>query len=370
MARDGEAWVAPEGRRGRGVASNASGRYEATEKVAFDDGWGSLDAAPPPLATQVSVDASRTVIARNSSPDIGFDRSINPYRGCEHGCVYCFARPTHAWLGLSPGLDFESRILAKPDAPRLLAAELGRPSYRCAPIAMGTNTDPYQPVERELRITRGILEVLSAWNHPVTIVTKSALVARDADILSDMAARGLARVAVSVTSLDRRLARQMEPRAATPARRIETIGALSAAGIPTGVMAAPLIPALNDHEVEAILKAAAAAGARHAGWILLRLPLEIADLFQEWLAEAVPDRAARVMRLVRDTRGGRDYDPAFGTRMTGAGPVAAMIGRRFRLAARRLGLDAPRTPLRTDLFRPPPRAGDQLSLFGGAADPG
>jgi DNA repair photolyase len=363
MVKDGESKVAADGRRGRGAVSNAVGRYEANQRVAFDDGWGNLDEEPRPLATTVTRDATRTVITRNTSPDIGFDRSINPYRGCEHGCIYCFARPTHAWLGLSPGLDFESRILAKPDAPRLLAAELGRKGYQCAPIAMGTNTDPYQPVERELGITRAILGTLSDWNHPVTIVTKSALIARDADILGDMARRGLARVALSVTTLDRRLARRMEPRAATPQRRIETIRILSDAGVPTGVMAAPMIPGLNDHELEAILEAAAGAGAREAGWILLRMPLEIKDLFREWLAEAVPERAARVMTLVRDTRGGRDYDPSFGTRMTGTGPVASLIGRRFRLAAKRLGLDRPRATLRTDLFRPPPKASDQLGLF-------
>ena len=363
MVRDGDSKVAEDGRRGRGVVSNASGRFEAGARVAFDDGWGSLDAEPVPLATTVSVDASRTIITRNTSPDIGFDRSINPYRGCEHGCTYCFARPSHAWLGLSPGLDFESRLLAKPDAPRLLAAELGRKSYVCAPIAMGTNTDPYQPVEREMGITRAILQTLSAWNHPVTIVTKSALVARDIDILAEMAQRGLARVALSITTLDRTLARRMEPRAATPQRRIETIRALADAGVPTGVMAAPMIPGLNDHELEAILEAAAGAGAREAGWILLRMPLEIRDLFREWLHAAVPDRAERVIRLVRDTRGGRDYDATFGTRMKGTGPIAALLGRRFRLATRRLGLDGPRAVLRTDLFAPPPRAGDQLGLF-------
>ncbi len=363
MVQDGDSRVAEERRRGRGAVSNSSGRFEKDARVAFDDGWGTLDEVPAPLATTVTLDATRAIITRNTSPDIGFDRSINPYRGCEHGCIYCFARPSHAWLGLSPGLDFESRILAKPDAARLLAQELGRRTYVCAPIAMGTNTDPYQPVERDLGITRAILETLSAWNHPVTIVTKSALVIRDIDILADMAKRGLARVALSVTTLDRALARRMEPRAATPQRRIETIGALAAAGVPAGVMAAPMIPGLNDHELEAILEAAAGAGAREAGWILLRMPLEIKELFREWLEEAVPDRAPRVIRLVRDTRGGRDYDPTFGTRMKGTGPIAGLLGRRFRLAARRLGLDRPRVVLRTDLFAPPPRAGDQLGLF-------
>ncbi len=357
--------LATRPRKGRGSISNAAGRFEPTTRHAVDDGWGTSDAPAPALRTTLTPDASRTVIARNTSPDVPFDRSINPYRGCEHGCIYCFARPTHAYLGLSPGLDFESHLFYKPDAAKLLAQELGKPGYQCAVLAMGTNTDPYQPAERGKPITRAILEVLSAHHHPVGIVTKSALVLRDIDILAPMAERGLAQVCVSVTTLDRSLARRMEPRAATPARRLDTIGGLSAAGIPTGVMAAPVIPGLTDHELEAILAAARAAGADFASYIMLRLPLEISDLFREWLAEHVPGKADRVMNLVRSVRGGRDYDAAFGRRMKGAGPYADQIAARFRLACKRLGLDSgERFQLDATQFRPPPRAGDQLSLFG------
>ncbi len=269
--------------KGRGARSNSSSRYDMEKRVRFDDGWSRDDEEPPPLKTEIIRDTTRTIIARNDSPDISFDRSINPYRGCEHGCIYCFARPTHAYLGLSPGLDFESKLLVKPDAAKLLDAELRKPSYRVATIAMGTNTDPYQPIERDLRITRSILEVLAAFKHPVGIVTKSAAITRDIDILGPMAKEGLAKVALSITTLDRKLARSMEPRAATPARRLETIRALADAGIPVAVMAAPMIPALNDDEMEAILAAAAEAGATQAGYTLLRLPLEIKDLFREWL---------------------------------------------------------------------------------------
>lgn len=348
---------------GRGARSNASGRYEAERRVPFDDGWSDDDPLPPERATTVSRDATRTIITRNTSPDLGFDRSINPYRGCEHGCSYCYARPTHAYLGLSPGLDFETRILAKPDAAALLEKELRKPGYRPKPLALGTNTDPYQPAERGLGITRAILEVLAAHDHPVTIVTKSALVARDGDILAPMAARNLARVAISVTTLDRKLARAMEPRAATPERRLETIRMLSAEGIPVAVMAAPIIPGLNDHEIESILEAAAEAGALQAGHVLLRLPLELKNLFREWLDTAVPERAARVMSLVRQTRNGRDYDPDWRSRQTGTGPVAELIGRRARTAARRLGLDKRLPPLDTTRFHLPPCPGDQLKLF-------
>lgn len=372
--------VAAAGRRGRGALSNLAGRFERTVTVAVADGWsqaggsqagcsqagGATDGDAddlPPLATTVTLDRSRTVIARNTSPDISFDRSINPYRGCEHGCIYCFARPTHAYLGLSPGLDFETRLLAKPDAPRLLEGELAARSYVCAPIAMGTNTDPYQPLEKRMAITRGLLEVLERWNHPVTIVTKSALVLRDRDILGRLARRNLVRVAVSITTLDPRLARRMEPRAATPGRRLATIRELAGIGVPVGVMTAPIIPGLNDHEIEALLGAARAAGASLAGYVLLRLPLEIKDLFREWLEEAVPERAARVMALLREMRGGKDYDAAFGQRMRGSGPYATLLGQRFRLTCRRLGLDAPRTPLDTSQFRRPPAPGDQLGLF-------
>lgn len=360
---NGGSIVHPHGRKGRGALSNQSGRFEATGRVALDDGWGGLDAPPPERHTQVFRDTARTVIARNTSPDIYFNQSINPYRGCEHGCVYCFARPSHAWLGLSPGLDFESRLLAKPDAAAVLERELRHPRYQPAVIAMGTNTDVYQPIERERRITREILTVLNRFNHPVAIVTKSALVTRDIDILADMAARGLASVCVSVTTLDRQLARIMEPRAATPSRRLETIRLLADAGIPTGVMAAPVIPAINDAEIEEILHAAYKAGARRAGYILLRLPLEIKDLFREWLAEFFPDRAGRVMRLLRESRGGRDYDPEFHKRMTGTGPYAQMIAGRFKVALRKSGMHEQTAALDTEQFRVPPAAGDQLDLF-------
>ncbi len=333
------------------------------KRVRFDDGWDRDDHdEPPPLKTEIIRDAPRTIITRNDSPDISFDRSINPYRGCEHGCIYCFARPTHAYLGLSPGLDFESKILIKPDAAKLLEAELRKPSYRPQVIAMGTNTDPYQPLERDLRITRSILQVLADFKHPVGIVTKSATVTRDIDILAPMAAEGLARVAVSITTLDKKLARSMEPRAATPPRRIETIRALTSAGIPVTVMSAPIIPALNDDEMESILTAAAEAGATQAGYTLVRLPLEIKDLFREWLEANEPDRGKHVMSLIRSMRGGKDYDATWGKRMTGSGPYARMIAQRFAIATRRLGLNKDRVPLDTTKFRPPPQSGDQLSL--------
>jgi DNA repair photolyase len=361
-------------RKGRGAIRNETGRFETQTRHAVDDGWSAADILaddPPPLRTTVTVDSTRTIIAYNKSPDIPFDRSINPYRGCEHGCIYCFARPTHAFLGLSPGLDFESRLLVKPDAARLLEAELRDPKYRCDIIAMGTNTDPYQPIEREYRITRQILEVLSAHDHPVSIVTKSALILRDLDILAPMAERGLATVGVSVTTLDRGLARRMEPRAATPARRLETIAALVEAGVPTAVMAAPMIPALNDMELERILEAAVGAGARAAGYVLLRLPLEIKDLFGDWLAAHFPDRAARVLKLVRETRGGALYQAEFGERMRGQGPYAELIAQRFEAACRKLGINAERRSAETDRrwrldtsrFRPPSRKGDQLKLL-------
>jgi DNA repair photolyase len=353
--------------RGRGASSNAAGRYERHARVliddGWDDGWREGDDAPPPLRTEVIADASRSIITRNQSPDVSFDRSINPYRGCEHGCIYCFARPSHAWLGMSPGADFESRLLAKPNAAALLAKELSAPGYVPQTIAMGTNTDPYQPIEKKLRITRAILEVLRDFRHPVGIVTKSALVLRDADILGEMAQMGLARVALSVTTLDRKLARAMEPRAATPARRLETIKVLSGAGIPASVMFAPVIPALNDDELESVLAAAKECGARSAGYVLLRLPLEIKDLFREWLEANRPDSARHVMSLIRQMRGGKDYDAQWHARMRGTGPYAQMIARRFAMAVKRLALNPPGKPLRTDLFRRPPRPGDQLVLL-------
>jgi DNA repair photolyase len=354
--------VEHERRRGRGTLTNATGRYEPLARIAFDDGWSSLEDLAP-FKTTVSVDATRKIITRNDSPDIGFDRSINPYRGCEHGCVYCFARPTHAYLGMSPGLDFESKLLVKPEAAELLEKELAAPSYSPRVIAIGTNTDPYQPIERQYQVMRRILEVLDRAGHPVGIVTKSALVLRDLDILARMAERNLAKVALSVTTLDAALARTMEPRAATPMRRLETLRRLSAAGVPTAVMVAPVIPALNDSEIERILEAAHAAGVREAGYVLLRLPLEVRDLFREWLTENYPDRVAHVFKLIRDMRGGRDYDSTWGQRMKGAGPYAWMIGRRFEMACEKLGMNERRTILTTEHFRPPKAESAQLSLF-------
>lgn len=349
-------------RRGRGAQSNASGRYEVEARVAFDDGWQSLEELPP-FKTSIAVDTSRKVITRNDSPDIGFDRSINPYRGCEHGCVYCFARPTHAYLGLSPGLDFESKLFVKPDAPLLLEKELAASGYEPRMIAIGTNTDPYQPIERDRKIMRGILEVLERAGHPVGIVTKSALVTRDIDILARMAKRNLAKVAISVTSLDPKLARTMEPRAATPPKRLEALKQLSDAGIPTTVMVAPVIPALNDSEIERILDAAAHAGVKEASYVLLRLPLEVRDLFREWLMANYPDRYRHVFTLIRDMRSGRDYDAKWGERMKGTGPMAWTIGRRFEIACDRLGLNKRRSKLTIDHFARPKRSGEQLSLF-------
>jgi DNA repair photolyase len=351
-----------ERRRGRGAQSNAAGRYEPVARVAFDDGWRSLDELPP-FKTTVQLDATRKIITRNESPDIGFDRSINPYRGCEHGCVYCFARPTHAYLGLSPGLDFESKLFVKPEAAELLERELSAPGYKPAVIAIGTNTDPYQPIERKYQVMRRILEVLDRAGHPVGIVTKSALVLRDLDILARMAERKLAKVALSVTTLDADLARKMEPRAATPMRRLETLRRLAQAGVPATVMVAPMIPALNDMEIERILEAAVTAGVKEAGYVLLRLPLEVRDLFREWLMANYPDRYRHVMTLIRDMRGGKDYDSTWGTRMKGTGPYAWMIGRRFELACEKLGLNAARTSLSIQHFCAPKAGSEQLSLF-------
>jgi DNA repair photolyase len=351
-------------RRGRGTVSNATGRYEPQARVAFDDGWQGLEELPP-FKTTVTVDSTRKIITRNESPDISFDRSINPYRGCEHGCVYCFARPTHAYLGLSPGIDFESRIFVKPEAAKLLAGELAKPGYVCRPIAMGTNTDPYQPTEGKLAITRSILEVLQTANHPVCIVTKSALIQRDIDILAAMAKKRLATVSLSVTTLDRGLARTLEPRAATPGRRLETIRALAAAGIPTGVLAAPMIPALNDAELEAILAACREAGATSAGYVALRLPHELKTLFREWLEAHVPGKARHVMSLVTEMHGGKAYDAQWGRRQTGTGRYAEVLRIRFELACRRLGfrIGGNVAKLDTSLFRKPARAGAQLSLL-------
>jgi DNA repair photolyase len=354
--------VDAERRRGRGAGVNPSGRFEPVSRQVFDDGWETLEELPP-FKTEVQVEKPRTIITRNESPDISFDRSINPYRGCEHGCVYCFARPTHAYMGLSPGLDFESKLFAKPDAAKLLERELAKEGYQPKVIAIGTNTDPYQPIEKKWRIMREILEVLEAHNHPVGIVTKSALVARDIDILSRMAGKGLAKVALSVTSLDRTLARTMEPRAATPPKRLETIRQLAEAGIPASVMVAPIIPGLNDQEIERILDSARAAGAREAGYVILRLPLEVSPIFKDWLLRHYPDRYRHVLSLVRSMRGGKDYDAEWGKRMKGSGPYAWQIGRRFELAARKYGLNLERTKLRTDLFKAPKGAGEQLMLL-------
>jgi len=351
-----------ERRRGRGTVTNASGRYEPLARIAFDDGWQGLDELPP-FKTSVTVDSTRKIIARNDSPDISFDRSINPYRGCEHGCVYCFARPTHAYLGLSPGLDFESKLFMKPNAPELLERELSAPGYVAKIMAIGTNTDPYQPIERRYKIMRGILEVLERAGHPVGIVTKSTLVLRDLDILARMAERNLVKVALSVTSLDPKLSRTMEPRAPTPPRRLETLRQLVSAGIPTSAMVAPVIPALNDPEIERILEAVAAAGVRNAGYVLLRLPLEVRDLFREWLIENYPDRYRHVFKLVRDTRGGKDYDSTWGKRQTGSGPIAWMIGRRFEVACERLGFNKTSVRTTTEHFRPPRPPSQQLDLF-------
>jgi DNA repair photolyase len=355
--------------KGRGATFNPGNRFRRDTREAVDDGWtppnGEDEDAPPPLKTTVTLQRSRTIIARNDSPDIPFTQSINPYQGCEHGCVYCYARPTHAYLDLSPGLDFETKLFAKPDAAKMLEAELAKPGYVCDAIAMGTNTDPYQPIEREWKITRQILEVLAGCEHPVSIVTKSALVERDIDILAPMAARNLARVYVSVTTLDRELARKLEPRAATPQRRLATIKALAGAGIPVGVMTAPIIPQLTDKDMEAILEAAAANGAEYAGWTMLRLPFEVKTLFRDWLAQHYPLRAAHVMSIVQQIRGGRDNDPEFGSRMRGQGQFAELIARRFDIAARRLDLNRERAPMDTSRFKPPVSAAQraQLTLF-------
>ena len=357
------AMLNPEFSSGRGAPLNArSQRFGDPARVADGD-W--LDARAEiddaaPLRTEVSIEAPRTIISRNSSPDIGFDRSINAYRGCEHGCIYCFSRPTHAYLGLSPGLDFESRLTAKPTAPALLRAELSKRGYQCKPIALGTNTDPYQPIEATHRITRGILEVLAEFRHPLTITTKSDRVTRDIDILAPMAADGIASVAISVTSLDRTIARTLEPRAPTPTRRLAAIRALSDAGIPVFVSVSPVVPGVTDHEIEAILSAAADAGATGAFSLPVRLPYEVAPLFRAWLDAHFPDRAAKVMALIRAMRGGRDNDPDFHTRFRGQGAYAEMLRTRFRLARDRLGLVNRNLDLRTDLFRVPTLQG---SLF-------
>ena len=365
--------------KGRGATFNPANRYRRDSREPYDDGWdtaGEEPDAPARPRTIVSIVPSRTILAHNDSPDVPFNTSLNAYQGCEHGCIYCFARPTHAYHDLSPGLDFETRILAKPDAAQLLRKALAKPGYRCEPLAMGTNTDPYQPIEREWRITRAVLEVLGACEHPYTIVTKSAMIERDIDLIAPMAAKRMARVALSITTLDRDLARRMEPRAAAPQRRLEAIRTLSDAGIPVGVMTAPIIPQLNDRDLEAILEAAAAHGATSAGWVMLRLPLEVAPLFRDWLEAHYPLRAAHIMSIVQQMRGGKDYQSQFGTRMRGIGEFAALIEKRFDLACRRFGLNGgadtgrdDRAHVRahggldTSRFRPPRDDVAQLDLF-------
>jgi len=359
---EGKRYIDEERRRGRGAVTNRVSRYDSATREAFDDGWESL-AGLDVFRTEVREESAKTIIATNDSPDLSFDQSINPYRGCEHGCIYCYARPTHCYLGHSTGLDFETKLYAKTNAAEALERELSNPRYVPKTIALGAVTDPYQPIERTYRLSRSLLEVMDRTSHPVGIVTKSAGVVRDIDILARLAERGLVKVALSVTTLDAHLARRMEPRAATPTKRLEAIRRLSEAGVPTTVMVAPIVPALNDSEIESILEAARDAGARQAGYVLLRLPLELKELFREWLATEYPDRAQRVINLLRSMHGGRDYVAAFGSRQRGSGPYADQIAARFRLATRRLGLNARSVNLRTDLFRPPVKVGGQLSLL-------
>lgn len=366
---DGISKAPPDWRKGRGTASNRDGRFERLCHEAVDDGWrlAGDDEPPPRLLSELATERPRSVISRNTSPDIGFDRSINPYRGCEHGCVYCYARPTHAYLGLSPGLDFETRITVKRGAAEVLERQLAKPGYQAAPIMLGANTDAWQPVERETGETRRILEVLARARHPVAIATKSALILRDIDLLAEMAAQGLAAVGITVTTLDRSLARHMEPRAAPPSRRLETLRALSDAGIPVSVLASPVIPALNDWELERILAAAAEAGAVGANYVLLRLPLELKDLFSEWLDHHAPGRKAHVLSLMRQSRDGALYVADFSTRMAGSGRHADLLAQRFRLACKKNGLkqvSAAGRDLRSDLFSPPVPKGGQYGLFG------
>jgi len=352
---------------GRGARTNAGGRYERFASEAFDDGWSPGEVTP--LETIVTPELAKTIISTNQSPDISFDQSINPYRGCEHGCIYCYARPNHAYVGLSPGLDFETKLFVKANAAALLEAEFSKPSYKPKTIMLGGVTDIYQPIERGYGVTRALLEVMERWRHPVALITKSQLVMRDLDILSRLAERGLAKAAISVTTLDRRIARVMEPRAAAPHRRIEAIRALAEVGVPVTVMVAPIVPAITDSEIEAILAECAKAGATSAGYVVLRLPLEIKDLFREWLHARFPDRATRVMALVRSMRGGRDYDPEWGKRQKGEGPYAKLIADRFATATRRLGLDKPRLALDHSQFRRPLGAGDQGDLFATEPEP-
>lgn len=356
--------LVPQGRRrGRGAVSNRTSRYDRQARVTFDDGWEGL-AELETLKTEVTLKSARSIISRNTSPDISFDQSINPYRGCEHGCVYCYARPTHAYLGLSPGLDFETQLFAKTNAADVLEKELSARNYIPKVIALGAVTDPYQPIEKRFEITRQLLQVLENANHPVGIVTKSALILRDIDILERMAKKGLVKVALSVTTLDRMTGRKMEPRASTPSKRLEAMAVLARAGVHTTAMVAPIIPGLNDSEIESILEATADAGAKAAGFVVLRLPLELKILFREWLEAEFPERASRVINTLRSMHGGKDYVSEFGIRQRGTGPYAVQIGERFRLASKRFGLSGREIfKLRTDLFRPPIRSGGQLPLF-------
>ncbi len=348
--------------KGRGALSNSTPRFEALSHVEFDDGWEGLGELEK-FKTEVRAENAKSIITSNKSPDIPFDTSVNPYRGCEHGCIYCYARPTHAYWGLSPGIDFETKLTARVNAPELLRTEIAKANYRPRPLAFGTNTDPYQPIERGLKLTRRIIEVLSETNHPLTIVTKSALVIRDLDLLQPMAEKGLLKVAISVTTLDGKLARRMEPRASQPEKRLDALGELSEAGVPTMVMVAPLIPGLTDHEMERILELSANAGVKETGYVLLRLPLEIKDLFNDWLVEEFPNKAKRVFSLIKSMRGGKAYEARFGKRMRGEGPFAELIAQRFELAARRLKLNTERMPLREDLFEAPQLPGTQMSLL-------
>lgn len=348
--------------KGRGSASRPDQRFQELQREWVDDGWDSLGSLPEKVTTTLAVDNAKSIISYNESPDVGFDRSINPYRGCEHGCIYCFARPTHSWLGLSPGLDFESRLFYKPAAAKLLRKELGKRGYQCAPMAVGINTDAYQPVEKKLGITRQCLEVLSEANHPIAIVTKSALIERDLDILAPMAERNLVHVAVSLTTLDRELSRRMEPRAAAPQRRLDTIRRLSESGIPVMAFIAPVIPVLTDHELESLLAAGREAGATTAAYVLLRLPYELKELFEQWLQQHAPLKASHVLQRIYDSRGGKAYDASFGQRMVGTGLFADLIRQRFHIAVKRHGYGEP-PPLDCSRFIPPPASEGQLSLF-------
>lgn len=350
-------------RKGRGAVSNPGCRYEATTLEAYDDGWGSADADPEPLAVQLMMDTARKVITYNQSPDLPFDRSINPYKGCEHGCVYCYARPTHAYLGHSPGLDFESQLYHKPDAPALLREELAKATYQCKPIAIGMNTDAWQPIERKVELTREILKVLSEAKHPFSTVTKSAMVERDMDVIVPMAEQGMAQVMISIATLNKGLARTMEPRAASPQRRLQTLKTLSDAGVETGVLIAPVIPGLNDHELEAIMAASYESGAKQVAYVLLRLPLEINELFGEWLQWHEPNKASKVMSLIHQCRGGKAYQSDYGSRFTGQGPVADVITQRYRLMKKKLGLNEQSIELCIDKFRRPMLSGTQYELF-------